>query len=160
MTSTIEKVARAIFVDGYGRPEEDWDLLPEVACGECRDDFKEWARAAIRALLEPTEYMKGRAAGIHLDDFPDARIHIGRDLAECVWRTCIEAALEYDSASDEEKAEIERLAQTNIERLAQTNLDEWKRDHCPVCRKLKSQCPGWHMDGATKVYHSYGDYCD
>ena len=48
----------------------------------------------------------------------------------------------------EQAAEIERL---------QMKLDDY---FCSVCQKPKRECPGWHMDGATKVYHSYGDYCD
>ena len=62
----------------------------------------------------------------------------------------------FNADNCEKAAKLIREQAAKIERL-QMKLDDY---FCSVCQKPKRECPGWHMDGATKVYHSYGDYCD
>lgn len=61
MSEMIERVAKAayssLFLDG-----DDW---PNVSCSVSAEQFREAARAAIKAMREPTDDMKNCSDEIH-----------------------------------------------------------------------------------------------
>ncbi len=84
MTDMVEKVAKAIWDSrtrgaDFRRYNYDW----EHVAAEIRKNNMEYARAAIRALMEPTEEMYGAA----LNAYPP-------DHTREVWQAMLKAALD------------------------------------------------------------------
>lgn len=93
--SMIERVARAMFLARY--PGDIWD--PKTA-----EEYRECARAAIKAMREPTEAMMEEAA----DEFTFQSGHWDKDttpekIQRAVFQRVIGAALSPDDPDDEER---------------------------------------------------------
>lgn len=100
--SMIERVARALWQASEHEGPEGWATWPDTPRaaaiaheGNSREEWREIARAALRAMREPTEHMN--AAGEKPFDEP----FVGGRLtpAFAVWEAMIDAALSDDGTA-------------------------------------------------------------
>lgn len=102
----VERVAKAIYeLDRERRKlKRSWEYLPDLPNWDNREQWREMARVAIKAMRDPTEAMAdSNLAGIILCRIADAAEESGEFLggfedtheaAAEIWRDMIDAALE------------------------------------------------------------------
>lgn len=104
MSSPVDGLARALwfdFVDQQGYPNglPSWDEMaawPATDRNNRCDEFRSIARAALVAMIEPSEHMKQEACDTVVVGCCNLDLHE----AEEIWRTMINAALNSPQAID------------------------------------------------------------